>query len=70
MHIEMPEKGSAEASGGGVGSGWGCETVHYKLIFFPFSIHFNTKNRQFYSNVVFKHILFENFVFITVMMGH
>ena len=48
----------------GVGRG----AVLYKT--FPFSMHFNSKNGQFHPNLGSKHISFENFVFITVMMGH
>ena len=34
------------------------------------SVHFNSKNEQFYPNLGFNYISFGKIVFITLMMGH
>ena len=52
------------------GGGGGEITVLYKKKTFPFSMHFNSKNEQFYPNVGFNYISFGKFVFITLMMDH
>ena len=44
-------------------------TVLYKKTF-PFTMHFNNKNEQFYPNVGFSYISLGKIIFVTVMMGH
>ena len=42
----------------------------YFIKTFSFSMHFNSKNEQFYPNLGFNYTVFGTVVFITLMIGH
>ena len=55
-----------------VGEGWGSGGGggQYFINTFPFSMHFKSKNGQFYPNLGFNYISFGKVVYITVMIDH